>query len=449
MTTQRARVGSQTGKVYLYFAPLAFLVALGSPAGNLLGISTAFILKDQLHASASQVAAFSFLTTLPVYFSVVFGLTRDLWNPFGMRDRGYLLLFAPITALIFCWMACSGLSVAGLFAGMLLAMIAFQFVSAAYSGLMALVAQEQMMSGRLASLLGIAGMIPAVVGAGASGWLVENVSPSHTFLVAAALVLAIALIGMWKPHAVFAHTYEQAIARGAGFWGDVKRLLKHKAIYPAVLLNFLVQFMPGANTPMQYYLTDRLGAPDVVYGYYMAIFVSSFIPVYFLYAWLCKRVPLQKLLWWGTVIAIPQMVPLAFIRSGSQAMMLAMPLGLMGGIGAAAYIDLAMRSCPPGLQGTFMMLVTGALALSTSASNLLGTGIYGASPKHGFLYDVIATALVYAAILPMLRLIPRELISTSDGERNPALEAAPYALDQKLGREDSQSTTISSSPVRM
>lgn len=417
------RSAGRAAGVYLYFAPLAFLVALSTPGGNLVGISATFMLKDQLHASASQVAAFNFLTTLPVYFSVAFGFTRDLWNPFGMRDRGYLLLFAPVTALIFCWMAYFGLSLAGLFAGMLLAMVSFQFISASYSGLMALVGQEQLMSGRLASLLGIASLVPAIVGAVASGWLVAHASSRHAFLVVAALALAIALFGMWKPPAVFAQTYEQPIARAAGFWSDVKRLLAHRAIYPAVIVNFLSQFMPGMNTPMQYYLTDRLGAPDAVYGYYMAIFVSAFLPVYFLYAWLCKRISLQKLLWWGTLIAIPQTLPLAFIRSGEQAMLLAMPLGLMGGIAGAAYIDLAMRSCPPGLQGTFMMLVSGAIALSTSVSNLLGSGIYSASPTHGFLYDVITTVLFTTAILPLLTLIPQELIATSDGERNPALEA--------------------------
>jgi len=420
------RAASRVTGVYLYFTPLAFLVALGAPSGYLVAISATFMLKDQLHASASQVAAFNFLTMLPVYFSVVFGFTRDLWNPFGMRDRGYLLLFAPITALIFCWMAYFGSSLAGLFAGILLAMVAFQFISASYSGLMALVGQEQLMSGRLAALLGIASMVPAIVGAVASGWFAAR----HTFLLVAALALAIALIGMWKPHAVFAHTYEQPLARAAGFWSDVKRLLEHKAIYPAVAVNFLSQFMPGMNTPMQYYLTDRLGAPDAVYGYYMAIFVSAFIPVYFLYAWLCKRVSLQKLLWWGTLIAIPQTVPLAFISSGEQAMMLALPLGLMGGIAAAAFIDLAMRSCPPGLQGTFMMLVSGAIALSTSVSNLLGSGIYSASPKHGFLYDVVTTVLFSTAILPLLRLIPEELITTADGERNPALEAGVWIRDE-------------------
>jgi MFS family permease len=411
--------GNRATRVYLYFAPLMLLVVLATPRTPLVNISVSFMLKNQLHASPSEVALFLFLTALPTYLSFPFGLARDRWNPFGLRDRGFLLLFAPVTALVYACMAHSGLSFMGLFAGMLMAEVTFQFVAAAYNGLMALVAQEQLMSGRLASLLGMIAMLPAVAGALASGWLVEHVTPGHTFLVVAALTLGVALVGMWKPRAVFEHAYDQPVARGADLLGDVRRLLRHKAIYPSLLINFLAQFNPGMGTPMQYYITDRLHAPDGVYGYYSAIFAASFIPVFLLYGWLCKRARLRTLLWLGTFILIPQTVPLALIHTGGQALLLAVPLGLMGGLAVAAYNDLAMRSCPPGLQGTFMMLVTGVIFLSNSGSNVLGAAIYSASPSRGFLYDVIATVMFTAAILPVLKLIPRDLIVTSDGQSQP------------------------------
>jgi hypothetical protein len=131
--------------------------------------------------------------------------------------------------------------------------------------------------------------------------------------------------------------------------------------------------------------------------------------------------PLYKLLWWGTIVAVPQMIPLAFIHSGNLALLLAVPIGLMGGIATAAYFDLAIRSCPPGLQGTLMMLVEGVFALSARGGDLLGSGIYNSSPEHGFLYCVIATTIVYALILPLILLVPRDLIATADGESNRAL----------------------------
>jgi predicted MFS family arabinose efflux permease len=416
-------VSSNTGQIFRYFGLLTLLVYLVLPHGYLLDITTTYMLKDSLHATATQVSTFRLLTALPVYFSFVFGLMRDLWNPFGRRDRGFFLIFAPVTVLVFVWMASSQLSYRGLLAGMLLSMFTFRFVAAAYQGLLALVGQEQLMTGRLSALWNIVQSIPYAVGGFAGGLIAEHLPPSRTFILVAALTLGIAALGLWKPRSVFSHAYDQPLARGADFVGDLKRLVKHKAIYPPVLIWFLFQFGPGSNTPLQYYLTDQLHASDAVYGYFYAIFTVAFIPLYFLYGFLCKRVSLNKLLWWGTIITLPQMLPLAFIHSGAAALWLALPIGMMGGIAAGAYYDLAMRSCPPGLQGTLMMMVDGMYQLSYRGGDLLGSKIYTSSPTHGFLYCAIATTLTYALILPVLMLIPKELVATADGQPNPEVEA--------------------------
>src|SRR5580658_10054924 len=87
---------SEPRQVYLYFGPLTLLIYLVLPHGWLLDIVTSYMLKNQLHATATQVSLFRLFTALPVYLSFLFGLGRDLWNPFGMRDRGFFLLFAPL-----------------------------------------------------------------------------------------------------------------------------------------------------------------------------------------------------------------------------------------------------------------------------------------------------------------------------------------------------------------
>jgi len=417
-----------TGQIYLYFAPLTLLVYLVLPNGYLVDIVTTYMLKNQLHATAVQVSTFRVLTAIPVYLAFVFGLARDLWNPLGRRDRGYLFLFAPASAAVFLWMAFSGLSYIGLLAGMLLVMVTFRFVAAAYWGLIALVGQERLMSGRMSALWNIVGSLPYIAGAAASGYIADNLTPRATFILVAALTLCIAGLGLWKPRAVFDAGYERAAPKRVDLWGDVKRLLKHRAIYPAVLMIFMFQFSPGSNTPLQYYLSNTLHARDEVYGLYQAIFAASFIPIFFLYGWLCKKVSLDKLLWWGLIITVPQMVPLAFIHTGTQALWLAVPIGMMGGVAAAAIYDLAMRSCPPGLQGTMMMLIEAGNQLSFRGGDLLGSRIYASNPAHGFLYCVIATTAVYALIVPVILLVPKALIATTDGETSAVL-APPNLLE--------------------
>jgi MFS family permease len=417
----------ETGQIYFYFTTLTLLIYLVAPEAYLIDVSTSYMLKNQLHASAVQVSWFRLLTPLPIYLAFIFGMVRDQWNPFGRRDRGYLLLFAPATAAVFVWLAISKLSYIGLIAGMMLTMCGARFIAAAYWGLIALVGQEKLMAGRLSALWNIVSSLPAIAGAAAAGYLVHYMTPSQIFILVAILTLAIGLMGLWKPKAVFHHAYEAPQARTTSLWGDVKRLIRHRAAWPAVLMIFMFQFAPGANTPLQYYLTNTLHASDEVYGLYLAIFAASFLPIFFLYGWLCKHVSLEKLLWWGLIITVPQMVPLAFIHTGEQALWLAVPIGLMGGIAAAAIYDLAIRACPPGLQGTMMMLIGAGNLLSSRGSDLLGSWIFGLSPRYGFVYCVIAITVVYALIVPVILLVPKEVMRTTDGQADPELEAQVLA----------------------
>jgi MFS family permease len=415
------------GRVFLYFTPLILVLYLVGPTQYLVDITTTYMLKDQLHATATQVSVFRLVTAIPVYLAVLFGLTRDLWNPLGRRDRGYFLIFGPVTALVFVWLAFSKISYLGLTAGVFLIMLTSRFVMAGYQGLQALVGQEQAMSGRLAVLWQVVATAPIAAGALAGGEIAQHLRPRDTFLLIAAITALIGLFGLWKPKAVFEHAYDRPEARGSDLVGDLKRLVRHKAVYPAVLILFLFQFSPGSNTPLQYYLTNTLHASDAAYGAFQAIFSVAFVPMFFLYGWLCRRVALKRLLFWGTLLTVPQMIPLAFIHSPAQALWLAIPIGMMGGIAYPAYLDLAMRSCPPGLQGALMMMADGMFYLSYRAGDLLGSAIYSSSPKYGFTYCVIAITAVYAAILPVLTLIPKGLADTRDGERNPAIDAAAAA----------------------
>jgi MFS family permease len=415
-----------TRPIFFYFGSLTLLVYLVAPE-YLLDIPTSYMLKNHLHATAPQVSMFRLLTGIPMYVAFVFGLARDLWSPFGLRDRGFFLLFAPLTAGVFIWMGISRLSYQVLLAGMILAMISFRFILAAYQGLIALIGQETLMSGRLSTLSSMFYQFALIVAAFASGVISENLSPRQTFFLMAALAASIGVFGLWKPRSVLGHVYDQPQARGADFQGDVKRLVKHRAIYPAVLISFLWWFNPGLYTPVQFYLTNQLHTSDAVYSYFLGVFAISFIPTYLLYGYLCTKLPPSKLLWWGTIIAVPQMVPLAFVHSGNLALALAAPMGLMGGLANAAYFDLSMRSCPPGLQGTLMMLVSAGIMLASRGSDLLGAKIYASSPAHGFLYCVIATTAVYALILPVILLIPKHLIATADGQPNPEIAAEVVA----------------------
>lgn len=135
LTASGRNDGSEgSDQTLLYFGWLTLFIYLATPAGYLLDIQTSYLLKNQLHATATQISIFRLVTGIPVYIAFAFGLARDHWNPLGLRDRGFFLIFAPTTAAALIWMAFSGFSYLGLLVGMLLAMLSSRFVAAAYQG---------------------------------------------------------------------------------------------------------------------------------------------------------------------------------------------------------------------------------------------------------------------------------------------------------------------------
>ena len=120
-------------------------------------------------------------------------------------------------------------------------------------------------------------------------------------------------------------------------------------------------------------------------------------------------------MWVGFGLAVFQMTPLLFVHTAWGAVIAAVPMGMMGGIAQAALIDLAIRSCPPKLQGTMMMLITATIYyIAVRFGDRFGAFIYDG--HGGFLAAVWITILIYALILPVILLVPKRLIGTRDGE---------------------------------
>jgi MFS family permease len=165
---------------------------------------------------------------------------------------------------------------------------------------------------------------------------------------------------------------------------------------------------------MFYHLTETVKVSSQVFGMFTALQWLFFIPSAMLYAPLCRRFTLSSLLWWGTLVAILQGPIMFFARSPASALAIAVLYGLFGGLPTAAYVDLIIRSCPKGLEGTGMMLaLTTTYSVATNSGNLLGSWIYA---RAGFTPAVIITTLATALIVPLLWWVPETIASTREGE---------------------------------
>jgi hypothetical protein len=420
---------SERHGIFLYLGILIVLLAFGGPAGGLIDIPISFFLKNRLHLSANEVATFRLIAAIPLYLSFVFGFMRDMWNPLGMRDRGFMLLFGGITGLLYVLFAFTPMNFATLLLAVIVLTASFLFVSSAQNGLTSVIGQQHAMTGQVSAVWNVFLSIPTVgallVGGRLSG-LLEEKDPDQAlrilFLVGAAIMIMIAAYALWKPADVFDNI---RVENGTGRHpvDDLKRLARHWPVYPAMLIWLLWNFAPGSTTPLQYHLQNTLHATDAQWGEWNAIFAASFIPTFIVYGLLCRKLPLKTLLLWGTFIAVPQMVPLLFINTVTQALVAAIPIGLMGGLATGAYLDLIIRSCPRGLQGTTLMMSWSLYYVVSRFGDVLGTQLY--DRYGGFTVCVIAITIVYALILPALLLVPKHLIATADGQAPDLAFGAP------------------------
>lgn len=417
-------------RILVYLSVLVVLLGYGAPNGGLIDTPISFFLKNKLHLKAHDVAEFRFLSGIPLYLAFLWGFVRDNWNPFGRRDRGYMILFGFICAAFYAYFAFVPPSAATLLIAVLLLTSAFLFVLSAQTGLSATIARQHVMTGQWSSVFNMVGSIAGLVPLVAGGYLSNLLESKNADLAARILFLAggaamtlIALYTIWRPRVV----YDNVRAEQKEFHPlqDVRRLFAHWPVYPALLIWFLWNFAPGSATPLQFYLQNTLHADDAAWGNWQAIFAGSFIPTFALYGYLCRKLPLRTLLIWGTVAGVPQMIPLLFTPNVTLALIAAAPIGLMGGVASAAYIDLLIRSCPKGLEGTMLMASNALYYLVARGGDILGTNLYEglhidlfglhARLPGGFGVCVAAITFVYALILPTLMLVPARLTATPDG----------------------------------
>src|ERR1700721_1493264 len=225
--------------IFLYLGMLIVLLAFGGPSGGLIDIPISFLLKNRLHLEAHEVARFRLITAIPLYLSFVFGFIRASRNPLGMRDRGFMLLFGGISALLYVCFAFAPMTYSMLLVAVVVLTASFLFVASAQNGLTTTIGQQHAMTGQISAVWNVFLSVPTVaallIGGTLSGML-ERQNPDEAvrilFLVGAAIMTAVALYGLWKPEDVFGNIRAEH-ASGAPPIKDLKRLRLPRPTYPA------------------------------------------------------------------------------------------------------------------------------------------------------------------------------------------------------------------------
>jgi hypothetical protein len=158
-------------RIVIYLGVLLVLLGFGSPGGGLIGLPISFLLKNKLHLTAHDMAIFGLIAGAPSSVSFLFGFARDTWNPFGMRDRGFMVLFGGLCAAGYVLFAFTPVTYQSLLMASLLLGTSFLFVSSAQNGLTSSIGQQHVMSGQISAAWNIFGSLPGIAALILGGFL--------------------------------------------------------------------------------------------------------------------------------------------------------------------------------------------------------------------------------------------------------------------------------------
>jgi predicted MFS family arabinose efflux permease len=410
-----------------YFLLLLLLCYLGAPGSTSLSfIPIRFLLKDRLRLTPEQIASFSFVADTPFYISPLLGLLRDRWQPLGGQDRGYMVVLPPAIACAFFWLAFHSLTYGNILVVLLCGGVCGVLLLASIESRIAATAQRYSMTGKLAVIIVATAFAPGIIGALAGGWLTAHVAPSVVFLIAAAVVMPVALMGLWRPRAIYVQSSDPVPQEP--FLPTISRVIHYRPLYLPSAILFLWVFTPGWKTPLFFYLTHTRKLSSEVYGTMLSIEGAFIVLFVVIYSQLCGRLPLKRLLWIGTIMGILGGPLYWFIRTPIQAYEVGALVGISCGLANTAFIDLMLRSCPDRSEGIAVGLAIAAVSLASNSSDIVGGWLYSCG---GFGLALAVTVLVTCSLLIPLNMVPAYLTTPCDGEPiNKPEQPAPGCTDR-------------------
>ena len=236
---------SDRNRILVYLGVLVLMVAFGAPFGGLISVPVSYFLKNKLHFTAIQLSEFQLVTAIPLYFSAVWGFVRDSWNPFGIRDRGYMILFGFMCAAVYAGFAFVPVTAVSLGVAMVALTSTFLFVQSGQLGLTAAISRQHVMSGQVSAIWNAVGSLPVLFAFAIGGYLSNALEGQHAeqaartlFLIGAVVMAAVGAFAIWRPKVVYDNLQEEhapVFKPGA----DIMRLLRHWPVYPALGIWFL------------------------------------------------------------------------------------------------------------------------------------------------------------------------------------------------------------------
>jgi MFS family permease len=379
-----------------------------------LPVQTMTLVLKERGLSASAVADFFLLSTIPWVIKPVYGLLSDFVPLFGRRRQSYFLLASALASLAGFALALTADHGYWRLAWLYTAMgFGLAFCDVLADAIMVETGKPRGLTGVFQSAqwaaISVATLIVGVLG----GYLAHVRSLRVGFVLAACFPLvsfAMVLGFLREPRSRSDRAAARAAfraLRGAAFGRD---------LWLVAGFIFCAAFNPLFGPAFLYYQTDVLGFDQRFIGVLASLTAVGSVVGALLYAPLSRSVPLRRLLL--STIGACTAGTFAYVgyRGPLSAVVIDTLYGVAGILVQLSLLDLSAKACPRRAEGTFFALLMSVFNGSTQLSTNVGGRLYDAL---GFTPLVVISAAMTALSLLLVPLLDVERIEAA-AKREPA-----------------------------
>jgi predicted MFS family arabinose efflux permease len=367
--------------------------------------------------TAGQLAAFTWITTIPWFIKPLYGLLSDFVPLFGTRRRSYFLIMSSTAALAAVAVSLMPSAPYALLATMItLLWLGVGFTDVLTDALMVENGKRVGLTGAFQSVQWAAlGAASILVGVG-GGYLAER----RAFAAAFALVACFPVVSFLM--ALFVVREPPARPNLEGFgetWSAVRQALGRRDLWAVAGFTFFWAFSPSFGPAFFYYETDVLGFSQTFIGVLSSLGAAASIAGAWAYVRLSRRFSLKRLIVWSIGAGVLGMLAYLVYRGPTSAVVITVVFGAIGMTTQLAFMDLAAKACPRYAEATFFALLMSVYNLGMRSGEWTGANLYdwlGYAPLV-----LISTAFTAAAWL-LVPLVPIDAIQAAarEAETEPA-----------------------------
>lgn len=379
---------------------------------GLANLALRFLLKDHLHLTAIDLAAYFAVTKLAWYCKPFAGLLADKVSFLGTRRKGYLVGFSLIAALLWAVLPLAHDSQAFMLWLVLAINFALMMVHTTLGGMLVEMGQSLGATGRISAVRSGVESFGWLLAGLTGGWIAASLG-YRGFVINA--VLMIALAGMFALTLREKSSDSSTLGQAKWSLAQLPELLRHRTLWVAAGFWVLVKFSPGFGTPLFFYQSETLHFTPQFIGYLTFVSAAAGLLGSIFYVRICRRIPLHQLLWLGVSLHAGSALAYFAYRSTGAALVIEATYGLCTALAFMPIFDLLARATPKEYAALGYALIFSLGSLSVSGSDLIGSWIFERFGQT-FAGMILLNSATSAVVLLVIPFLPRALVARRDGE---------------------------------